>query len=105
MVSQEAARAYAKWKGGKLPKETEWQLAAGGSQKLKWPWSDQYNADKCHSTGFDTMPVDALSSTISPYPLHIRGGAMILREKVANIMTIKNEKMGFAIKHEGVEGV
>lgn len=66
-VSQEDARAYANWKGGRLPKETEWQLAAGGNQKLKWPWGNQFNADKCHSSGFDTMPVNAFSSKSSPY--------------------------------------
>ncbi len=34
------ADAYAKWRGCRLPSETEWEVAARGSLAVAWPWGN-----------------------------------------------------------------
>ena len=66
-VSYEDIRAYATWAGKRLPTEAEWQLAAQGTDKRKWPWGNQFHGTFCNN-GFDRQtPVDAFPKGASPY--------------------------------------
>ena len=66
-VSPNDAQEYAKWRGCRLPNEEEWQLVAGGLEKLTYPWGDEYKADFCNSAGDESTAVDAFLQGASPF--------------------------------------
>lgn len=66
-VSLEDARAYAVWKGKRLPNDIEWQWAAQGSDGRSWPWGDQFNPQFCNSDSPGTTPVHAYPNNMSPF--------------------------------------
>lgn len=49
-VSYFAARAYARWLGQELPSDGEWQRAARGLDRRRWPWGDRYLHPKLANT-------------------------------------------------------
>jgi iron(II)-dependent oxidoreductase len=66
-VSYEDIMAYAKWAGKRLPTQAEWQLAAQGTDKRKWPWGDEFHGTRCNNAFDRLTPVDAFSKGQSPY--------------------------------------
>ncbi len=66
-VSFEDMQAYAKWARKRLPTQAEWQLAAQGTDKRKWPWGDEFHGTCCNSSFNRLTPVDAFSKGQSPY--------------------------------------
>lgn len=62
-VDLEDARAYARWAGKRLPREEEWQSAAGRSL---WPWGETFDAARCNGNSGGTTPVDRFPAGASP---------------------------------------
>ncbi len=81
-VSIEDMNAYAKWAGKRLPTQAEWQLAAQGTDKRKWPWGDEFHGTYCNNSFDRLTPVDAFSKGQSPY------GVMDL---VGNVWQVTND--------------
>ncbi|HUX97759.1 MAG TPA: SUMF1/EgtB/PvdO family nonheme iron enzyme [Bacteroidales bacterium] len=81
-VSFEDMKAYARWTGKRLPTQAEWQLAAQGTDKRKWPWGNDFHGTYCNNTFNRQTPVDAFPKGQSPY------GAM---DMVGNIWQMTND--------------
>ena len=60
-VSYEDILAYAKWAEKRLPTQAEWQLAAQGQDKRKWPWGDEFHGTYCNNSFNRPTPVDAFT--------------------------------------------
>jgi len=65
-ISYEDAKAYAKWAGKRLPSHDEWQLAAQGTDKRKWPWGNEFHGTLCNNAFDKPTPVDAFPKGASP---------------------------------------
>jgi gamma-glutamyl hercynylcysteine S-oxide synthase len=81
-VSYEDMNAYAKWAGKRLPTQAEWQLAAQGTDKRKWPWGNEFHGTVCNNAFNMATPVDAFNKGMSPY------GVMDL---VGNVWQVTND--------------
>jgi formylglycine-generating enzyme required for sulfatase activity len=66
-VCYEDMQAYSRWAGKRLPTEAEWQLAAQGPEKRKWPWGEEFHGTYCNNSFNRLTPVDAFLKGVSQY--------------------------------------
>jgi WD40 repeat protein len=49
-VNYYEAEAYAKWRGGSLPTEAQWEYAARGPKNSVYPWGDTFDQNKANTS-------------------------------------------------------
>jgi hypothetical protein len=69
LVTLHDARAYADWRGKRLPTSNEWEWAARGSLNLAWPWGGAIQKSVANTAELDyrsLTPVGLFEGGVSP---------------------------------------
>ena len=78
-INWEDASQYCAWAGKRLPTESEWEMAARGTQGLEYPWGNEFDAKKMNSgQGREeedaVAPVGTYPTDRSPYGVYDMAG-------------------------------
>jgi formylglycine-generating enzyme required for sulfatase activity len=77
-VSWYEAEAYARWRGGRLPTQAEWEYAARGPESRVYPWGNVFDPGRCNVVGSaGPVPVGSYRAGVSWVGAHdMAGNAM-----------------------------
>ena len=58
-VTRTMASTYCEWAGGRLPTDAEWDYAARGPERLRYPWGDEFDPAKMNFCDASCTHMDA----------------------------------------------
>lgn len=117
-VSWNDAKAYARWCGGRLPTEAEWEHAArGGRGDVPFPWGDTEPDDHTntpcniwqgvfpnHNTGRDGFTHTAPAQSFAPNTYGLYNMVGNVWEWTSEPFRVKSLKKGAALKMQSMKG-
>jgi formylglycine-generating enzyme required for sulfatase activity len=68
-VTVAQARAFAKWKGKRLPSALEWERVARGTDGAKYPWGDKEDASLANVSGTALKPLESYPAYRGAYQM------------------------------------
>ncbi len=71
-VTYNDAVTYCKSKGKRLPTEFEWEKAARGTEGFRYPWGEEWDANRTNTyeSGFEKQVAIGKFNDVSPYGVH-----------------------------------